>query len=119
MEIMSHIASQTVSRPEHARRLAGLRDAQDDHDAIRIAFRAGAHPTLLARDNRRWETIGEAIADLARLIVGQFAESAFGDARPEPSIITARLSESIDDLLDEPAWTVIDAAARLAAAGSR
>jgi hypothetical protein len=106
-------------RCEHVRCLACLREAQDEHDAIRTAHRAGVTLAALASDNRRWETIGETVADLARLIVRQFADSAFGDARPEATILVARLSEALDDLLDEPAWTVIDAAARLASVRRR
>jgi len=102
-----------------ARRQACLRIAQDEHDAIRRTFRYGVTAQALAADNHRWEALGDAIADLARLIGRQFAESAFGDARPSAEMLAARLSEALDDLLDEPVWTVIDAAARLAACGSR
>ncbi len=84
-----------------------------------MRFRSGVTPLLLASDNRRWESIGEGLADLSRLTGRHFAESAFGDARPDAAIITARLSETLDDLLDGPAWTVIDAAARLAASRHR
>jgi hypothetical protein len=107
------------SVPALSRELSCLQNAQDDHDAIRHTYRCGVTPRMLAADNRRWEEIGGGIADLARLIVRQFTESAFGDARPDPTVLAARLSEAIDDLVDEPAWMVIDAAARLAIAGQR
>jgi len=93
-----------------------LREAQDEHDQIRRTLRAGVTEGLLISDLGRWEAIGDAIARLARLVAEQFAASAFGDARPDIGLLAARLSESIDDLLDEPAWAVIDAAARLGAA---
>ena len=107
--------SSTENAAARRQRLRLLREVQTEHDQIRRAFRTGASDAALESDNRRWEAIGAAIADLARLISSEFSASAFGDARPDANLLTARLSESFDDLLDEPAWTVIDAAARLAA----
>jgi len=96
-----------------------LRDAQDDHDSVRRAFRAGVTSALLAADHRRWEALGAAIAALAGAVARHCADSEFCDARPPVALITARLSESIDDLMDGPAWAVVDAAARLAAVEER
>jgi hypothetical protein len=105
------LAATSASR----RALAHLRDVQDEHDAIRRAHYAGVSVGALASDHALWEATGAAIASLARLISGQCAASAFADCHPDMAAVTARLSESIDDLIDEPAWSVIDAAARLAA----
>jgi hypothetical protein len=95
--------------------LSALRHAEDRHDLTRRTGCAGVSTATLAADNRRWEAIGVAITDLARLIGDQFAASAFANARPETLRLAMRMSEAIDDLMDEPAWTVIDAATRLAA----
>ncbi len=100
---------------EVARLRVRLREAQDEHDCIRRDQFCGVSTADLARDHQHWETLGEAIAGLARLIADRCADSAFNDFRPHIALLTARLSEAIDDLIDEPAWTVIDAAARLAA----
>jgi hypothetical protein len=100
------------SPPEHLR--ARLRESEDDHDVIRRAISCGVSSAALASDLDRWERLGAAVAALACDVVMQCAASAFCGARPDADLVTARLSESIDDLLDEPAWTVVDAAARLA-----
>ncbi len=92
-----------------------LRDVQIEHDAIRCSIRAGVSAEALASDNLKWEIIGDAICDLADMIARECAASAFCDSRPDIPALTARLSEAIDDLIDEPAWMVIDAAARVAA----
>jgi hypothetical protein len=94
--------------------LAGsrLRDAEHEHDAIRRAFRQGATAEILIADNRRWEALGATVAALAHAIVDHCAASGFCDARPDPVLLAVRISESFDDLMDEPAWTVVDAAAR-------
>jgi hypothetical protein len=99
--------------------LARLREAEDEHDDIRRAFRAGVTARTLAADIRRWEALGEAVAALAGLVARHCAASHFCDARPDVLLLTMRLSESIDDLIDEPAWAVVDAAARLAAVDRR
>ena len=93
-----------------------LREAQDEHDIIRRALCDGVTAVALASDNRRWEAVGASIAGLAALIRDHCAASAFVSSRPDIAELTGRLSEAIDDMLDEPAWTVIDAAARLTAA---
>ena len=95
------------------RSLRALLQAQDEHDQIRRAFRAGATDAALKSDLGRWTKIGAAVAELARLIQSEFNASHFGDARPDPELLIARISEAIDDQLDEPVWVVIDAAARL------
>ena len=99
--------------------LRRLRDAEDEHDEIRRAFRAGVTDRALAADVRRWEALGEAIAALAVAVARHCAASHFCDARPDGLLLAVRLSESIDDLMDEPAWSVADAAARLAAVDRR
>jgi hypothetical protein len=116
---MPHLYVSSPSSATDTCCLARLQNAQAEHDELRPALRSGVTARLLAADNQRWEAIGDAIASLARLIARQFAESAFGDARPDTALLAARLSEAIDDLLDEPAWTVIDAAARLAVSTPR
>ncbi len=93
-----------------------LSDAQNAHDAIRLNLRRGVSVEALASDHRRWEQIGDAIAGLADLVSRHCAASAFCDSRPDVAALTFRLSESIDDLVEAPVWSVIDAAARLAAA---
>jgi hypothetical protein len=99
--------------------LRRLRDAEDEHDDIRRAFRIGVTTRTLAADVRRWEALGEAIAALAGLVARQCAASHFCDARPDVLLLAIRLSESIDDLIDEPAWAVVDASTRLAAVDRR
>ena len=107
----------TPLEPARQRRAlcANLRDAQLEHDIIRRALRSGATADLLSSDHQRWEAIGAGIAALACLIEDQCIASAFCDSRPDVASLTVRLSEAVDDLVDEPAWAVIDAAARLAA----
>jgi hypothetical protein len=90
-----------------------LSDAEHEHDAIRRAFRQGATPEALLADNHRWEALGAAVAALAQAIRDQCAGSSFCDARPDLTVLVVRISQSFDDLMDEPAWTVVDAAARL------
>jgi len=102
-----------------AEALRQLREAEDGHDEIRRAFRAGVTARTLAADTRRWEALGEAIAALAGAVARQCAASHFCDARPDVLLLAIRLSESIDDLMDEPAWAVADATARLAAVDRR
>ena len=99
--------------------LSRLRDAEDDHNAVRRTFRSGTTATALNADLARWELLGEAFAGLAVAIARHCADSHFCDARPDVLLLAARLSESIDDLMDEPAWSVTDAAARLAAVDRR
>ncbi len=94
-----------------------LREAQDDHDRIRRAHCAGVTHARLSADVRRWETLGQAIADLAILVSYHCTASHFCATRPNAPLLAARFSESIDDLIDEPAWTVVDAAARSGAVG--
>ena len=104
---------------DRAGALRRLRETEDEHDAIRRAFRAGVTGRTLAADVRRWEALGEAIAALAGLVARHCTASHFCDARPDVALLAIRLSESIDDLMDEPAWAVVDAAARLAAVDRR
>jgi len=87
--------------------LGRLREAQDDHDVVRRAFRDGVTTTLLSADHRRWEALGEAIAALAAAIARHCGASHYCDARPDAALLAIRLSESIDDLMDEPAWSVV------------
>jgi len=98
-----------------AHALQRLRETDVEHDSIRRALCVGVSARELAADIRRWEGLGEAIAALAAAITRHCAASAFCEARPQPLLLAIRLSESIDDLMDEPAWAVVDAAARLAA----
>ena len=91
-----------------------LRDAEHEHDAIRRAFRQGVTTEDLLADNRRWEALGAAVAALAQAIADHCAGSRFCDARPDAAVLAVRISESFDDLMDEPAWTVVDAAGRQA-----
>ena len=92
-----------------------LRDAQEDHDHSRRSSYAGATTDALDADHRRWEAAGAAVANLALQISGACAASLFSDARPDVVLLTARLCESFDDLMDAATWRVIDAAARLTA----
>jgi hypothetical protein len=92
-----------------------LREAEYEHDAIRRAFRQAVTTEALLADNRRWEALGAAVASLARAVADHCVASSFCDARPDVAVLAVRICESFDDLTDEPAWTVIDAAARYAA----
>ena len=112
---MTHLQPPACASTETARALAKLCEAQDEHDATHRTLRSGVTAETLAADNRRWEAVGAAIHGLARLICDQLAASAAADARPDVAALTARLSEAVDDLIDVPAWAVIDAAARLTA----
>jgi Lhr-like helicase len=75
--------------------------------------RSGVTQAVLDQDVVLWRMLGAAIADLARLISAHCAASAFCDARPKAEALAARLAEAIDDQIDEPAWQVIAAEARL------
>jgi hypothetical protein len=119
VEAMSSTPAPTWATLDPAGAFRRLRDAEDDHDEIRRAFRAGVTARTLAADIRRWEALGEAITALSSAVARQCAASHFCDARPDVLLLAIRLSESIDDLMDEPAWTVVDAAARLAAVDRR
>lgn len=102
-----------------ARRLAllgRLQDAEDDHDAARRDLAAGSSRDLLDADKARWSDVGAGVAALARLISETCAASAFSETRPCAELVTARLSEAVDDQFDPAAWRIVDAAARLAAA---
>lgn len=94
-----------------------LQDAEDDHDRLRREQAEGAAGVLLEMDKARWSGLGQALGALARQLCEASAASPFGEARPAAELVTARLSEAIDDQLDEAAWRVLDAAARLAAFG--
>jgi len=93
-----------------------LHDAQDDHHAAILALRPGVTPTALDDDLRRWRALGSAIVDLARLAQSDCATSAFCDTRPQVEPLAIRLVEAIDDQIDSPAWSVVDAQVRLEAA---
>jgi len=109
------LASPTTStKPAIASDLQRLREAQDDHDVVRRAFFDGVTTALLSADHRRWEALGEAIAELAAVITRHCGSSHFCDARPDTVLLALRLAESVDDLMDEPAWSVVEAATRLA-----
>jgi hypothetical protein len=119
LEAMSSTPAPIWAKLDAADAFRRLRDAEDEHDEIRRAFCVGVTGRTLASDVRRWEALGEAIAALAGAVARQCAASHFCDARPDVLLLAIRLSESIDDLMDEPAWTVADAAARFAAADRR
>ena len=95
-----------------------LHDAQDDHNAAVLAAREGVGATALDGDILRWRTLGSSIVELARLVRCQCETSAFCDARPRLEPLAVRLIEAIDDLIDLPAWRVIDAQVRLLAASA-
>ena len=107
------LAPLTIST-EPANALRRLREAQNDHDGVRRALFDGVTTALLSADHRRWEAIGAAIGALADAIARHCGSSHFCDARPDTGLLALRLAESIDDLMDEPAWRVVEAAARLA-----
>jgi hypothetical protein len=86
-----------------------LHDAEDDHNAAVLALRAGVTTAALDQDLFRWRALGSAIVELARMVRGQCAASDFCDARPRVTALAARLVEAIDDQLDQPAWSVINA----------
>ena len=113
MSIYSSPAREAVDVSVALRR---LRDAEDEHNFVRRGHCAGVTEAALASDLGRWERLGEAVAGLAVAVYRHCAQSDFCDARPDIGLLTARLSESFDDLMDGPAWAVVDAAARLAAA---
>jgi fructose-1,6-bisphosphatase/inositol monophosphatase family enzyme len=92
-----------------------LHDVEDDHNAAIRTLRAGVSIAALEQDLCRWRALGSAIVELARLVRGQCAASDFCDARPGTAILAARLVEAIDDQLDQPAWSVVDAQVRLQA----
>jgi hypothetical protein len=95
--------------------LGRLQEAEDEHDRARRATSAGHARVLLDADKARWTRIGAGLAAMARLICEACATSAFAESRPGAELVTARLSEAIDDQLDREAWRIVDAAARLAA----
>ena len=88
-------------------------DAADDHHQAIRASRSGVTQAALDQDVGRWRSLAFAIADLARLVSGQCAASAFCDARPAIGALAERLVESIDDQIDPPAWRVVHAEVRL------
>jgi hypothetical protein len=94
-----------------------LYDAERDHDAAIRSSRSGVSDARLAEDLLRWRRLGSAIADLARLVGDHCAASAFCDTRPRTDVLASRLVEAIDDQIDEAAWRVVEARARLEAAG--
>lgn len=93
-----------------------LREAQRRHDHDRRRHRDGVSAQDLAADNGLWNQVGRDIAGLARRIRQSCLTSHFGDARPEVTLLVDRLVESVDDQVDNAAWRVIQAAARLACA---
>lgn len=115
-------ASSPVRRPSIDRSprrlilLGRLQDAEDDHDRDRREAFAGATQARLDVEKALWTQVGASIAALAGMVAEGCAGSAFSDARPDIEQMTVRLAEAIDDQLDPPAWRLIDAAARLAAA---
>jgi hypothetical protein len=98
--------------------LGRLQDAQHDYATTRRQDCEGACTAALGADCDGWEEIGAAIAGLARLIRARCASSVFCAARPDIELLTARLSEAIDDQFDRASWIVVDAAARLTAIGA-
>lgn len=107
----------TTPRQRKLTLMGRLHDAQDDHDAAILAVRGGVAAAALDSDILLWRALGSAIVDLARLARASCAASAFCDARPGIEPLAARLVEAIDDQIDRPAWSVIQAQARLQAAG--
>jgi hypothetical protein len=91
--------------------LGRLQDAEDDHDRARRRGLIGVTAEALEADKARWSRIGGAIEALARTIAQTCAASAFGETRPGPGELAARLSESIDDQFDPAVWRIVDAAA--------
>jgi hypothetical protein len=89
-----------------------LRDEIRDYDSAIRMVRAGVAQAALDQDIVLWRTLGAAIAELAKLISGHCAASAFCDARPKIEVLATRLVEAIDDQVDDPAWGVIAAEAR-------
>ena len=96
---------------------AWLHDEIYDHDSAIRLVRAGVTQADLDQDIVLWRTLGAAIAEVARLISAHCAASAFCDARPKTEALAARLTEAIDNQIDDPAWRVIAAEARFRAAG--
>ena len=94
-----------------------LQSALRDHDDHRRTTQAAVTAVGLDADNDLWAIAGAAIASLARLIGQSCRDSRYCNDRPEVAALVARLSESIDDQIDTAAWAVIDASARLRAAG--
>ena len=88
-------------------------DAADDHHQAIRASRSGVTQAALDQDIGRWHSLAFAIADLARLVSGHCAASAFCDARPTAGALAVRLVEAIDDQIDPPAWRVVNAEVRL------
>ena len=111
------LSSLINAQRQHRHLMQGrVHDAEDDYDdACRERF-AGVTGATLAADKRRWRELGGAMANLARLISVSCASSQFCQARPQADLLTARISEAIDDQLDGPAWTLVNAAARADAA---
>jgi hypothetical protein len=84
----------------------------DAHDHARRAGFEGVTDTELAHEHARWDAVGAAIAGLAELIRRRCADSAFCPARLQTPALVVRLTEAIDDQLDDVAWRVVDAAAQ-------
>lgn len=93
-----------------------LQIAECDHAAGRRSTCEGATGSALDTDSERWFEVGLAIAALARLIHTSCVTSDFCSVRPDTDVLAARISEAIDDQLDEQSWTLVNAVARLEAA---
>lgn len=96
-----------------------VRAAQRHHDADRLQTCAGVTQMGLDADNALWQGLGHEIARLASQIQRACRDSRYCSSRPSLFDLTLRLAESIDDQMDEPAWSVLYAAAHQGAAAIR
>lgn len=103
------------ARVTHQNFAGQLLDSLDLHDRARREALEGVTAATLEADQTRWTELGRAIAMLAREMAEHCRQSAYCAARPDIRLLSARLSEAVDDQFDPPAWAVIDSAARLAA----
>ena len=118
LRFQASFAKDVDSSDRRRRLVVRLCEAEDDHATAYRSTCEGASTAALHSDCALWLEVGDAIAALARLIQAQCAKSQFCGARPKVEILTARLSEAVDDQIDSPAWAVVDAAARLGASRS-
>jgi hypothetical protein len=89
-----------------------LRSALDAHDHARRAAFEGVTDAELACEHAHWDAVGAAVAGVAEMIRRRCAASAFCASPPEAGALAVRITEAIDDQLDEAAWRVVDAAAQ-------
>ena len=116
---MWHYLVMQPALPDRSNRrllLGHLQEAEADHDRGRRDSLSRVTTEALDTDKALWTNVGAAVGALAHLVSGACAASAFGELRPRPDNLAARLSEAIDDQIDRDAWLIVDAAARLRAA---